>query len=155
MAEKGADVKGTQEEEARRVIMKQIEVLKDQIEEMRVSMNEQSLARRKQQQQASKRSANTASNTGKKGPIISRHVKNLDDKILECELADAREGLSYTHNERETLFLMIICLCLIVENMKLKTKLREMVERRRSTNLLWFTVMTVAVVIMAVYARYS
>ena len=43
---------------------------------------------------------------------------------------------------------------LIAENTKLKKKLRQMVERKRANQLMWVSVMTVAVVIMAVVAHY-
>ena len=84
--------------EAQETIMKQIAMLQEQIDAMRASMNEQSDARRKQL--ALKRApSSTSSSSGNKkssvtGPDISKRVLNLDDKILECELKDAREGSS-------------------------------------------------------------
>ena len=81
-----------QQSEVQNAIMKQIQILSEQIEEMRVSMNEQSLIRKQQQQQNSKRNSNKGDKSHDSStPVISRHVQNLDDKILECELKDAKE----------------------------------------------------------------
>ena len=100
--------------------MKQLETLRAQIGAMKASLNEQAEQKREENKRrknddddgslAASAGGSAGAGRGRGGggglrsragrkqveePTISRRVKNLDDKILECELKDAKEGLQH------------------------------------------------------------
>ena len=79
------------DEQARQSVTRQLADLRQQIELLRVSINEQ----HRRQARASKQHQQQQSG-GKKAKAatleISRRVQSLSDQVLECEVQDAREG---------------------------------------------------------------
>ena len=80
------------DEQARQSVTRQLADLRQQIELLRVSINEQ----HRRQARASKQQQQQQQGSGKKAKAatleISRRVQSLSDQVLECEVQDAREG---------------------------------------------------------------
>ena len=132
-------MEGTSQTEAINQRLSELQTLVDQLRE---EVSEQVHARAKESLSSPARVGAQPSPAAAM-PKVSRRIRNLDDKLLDCELRDAREGLCLNSLSVHVLFR--VTSSVVSENTKLKRKLREMAQRRRRNQLLWFAVVGLAV----------
>ena len=73
-------------------ITQQLCELQALVDQLRAEVSEQVHAHVKQTQSSP---AHSRSRQAQPALTVSRRIRNLDDKLLECELCDAREGLCF------------------------------------------------------------